>query len=178
MSISALIWGRATWLFLHLMVYMYPQTPSETRKTQMDNLLKGVFGNIYCGICYNHAQTYIGDHPYPLNSKTSLYSWLNDFHNAVNTRLGKPVFTLQESLAFVQDHYMQTDQNFQKELTNEISRLEKQVSTLQCEHEDNNSTVMGLAIATFVLLLFVALGIIIYKAIMNKKKKRLTNNKS
>lgn len=58
-----------------------------------------VFGNgIPCGECRSHWKRWVEEHPPDLRNAESLFRWTIDAHNAVNRRLGKREWTLDEAI--------------------------------------------------------------------------------
>lgn len=72
--------GRSTWFLLHELVRSDP-------RPEFDQFMWSLSELYPCEICRSHISEYLAEHP----PEMSEY-WMCDFHNAVNVRLGKPVF--------------------------------------------------------------------------------------
>lgn len=83
--------GRATWLTLHAVADHFPIHPTTDEKTAAMNMISA-FALLYpCVKCKGHMQDYIRQNPVTCKTRIQLVTWLFNFHNAVNRRLGKPV---------------------------------------------------------------------------------------
>lgn len=83
--------GRATWLTLHAMADHFPLNPTSDEKAAATNIISG-FALLYpCIKCRGHMQEYMKKNPLSCKTRIQLVTWLFNFHNAVNRRLGKPV---------------------------------------------------------------------------------------
>jgi hypothetical protein len=52
--------------------------------------------SVPCEDCKSHAESYMRKYPIPEEGQ-DLFKWSVDFHNAVNSRLGRPIFSLEEA---------------------------------------------------------------------------------
>ncbi|XP_075978679.1 evr1_Alr domain-containing protein Alr [Anticarsia gemmatalis] len=84
--------GRATWGFLHSMASYYPDKPTQAQSDDMARFFN-IFAQFYpCEPCAKDLQQDLKKHPPQTTSRDVLAKWLCDRHNAVNIKLGKPVF--------------------------------------------------------------------------------------
>lgn len=90
------IWGPGLWTALHCMTFNYPETPNEHDKEDHEEYLKALSKTLPCMICRQHCKAYLLEHPPALSSRAEFIRWMVDFHNAVNTRLDKPVWELED----------------------------------------------------------------------------------
>lgn len=75
--------GRSTWYLLHEIVKRVPPTEEQPFRMFMNTL-----GHVYpCEECRVHIKEYMDTHRVQLSE-----SWMCDFHNTVNERLGKELF--------------------------------------------------------------------------------------
>lgn len=81
--------GRATWMSLHALADHFPLNPTTEEKTAAVNLIGGYALLYPCEKCRGHMQDYIKNNPIKCRSRIQLVTWLFDFHNDVNERLGK-----------------------------------------------------------------------------------------
>ncbi len=97
MGIYPNVWGPSQWLTLHTMALTYPESPTAERQQQMRDYLNGMAANLPCPGCSAHCTQYFTQHPPKVGSAQELSEYLIDFHNEVNTRLGKQVYTYKEA---------------------------------------------------------------------------------
>ncbi|TGJ83992.1 hypothetical protein E0Z10_g4771 [Xylaria hypoxylon] len=84
--------GRSTWTLLHTIAANYPKTPSYTEQSDLKTFM-GVFSRLYpCWVCAEDFQRYVEKDQIRVDSRNEFGMWLCKAHNAVNTKLGKPVF--------------------------------------------------------------------------------------
>lgn len=93
---------------MHLVAYNYNKTPSREQQASVTLLFTHMVLNLPCPACSHHGRLYIEAHPPNTLSREDLLGWVNDFHNHVNGRLGKPQFTLLESEKAV-SHWISTN---------------------------------------------------------------------
>ena len=95
-------WGPDGWRFLHSIVALYPDNPSNRDKT----LYKDFFGSIKhvlpCIYCRNSFIEYTSKSPIDkhLGSKYDLCKWLYDIHNMVNAKLRGQGYLSEEDPSF------------------------------------------------------------------------------
>ena len=91
------VWGPGAWFTMH--VYARNSTTPEAKKSFI-NYCRIIISNLKCEKCRAHALDYLNQHPIDdfLNIKSNdgadigMFKWTWMFHNAVNSRLGKPIF--------------------------------------------------------------------------------------
>lgn len=91
----------AVWNELHLIAINYPQDPTKTDKFfTYSQILHIIDNKITCPSCKATAIDYIFNVAKLHNSidkgKDSLERYFFDFHNYINTKLKKPIFTWEE----------------------------------------------------------------------------------
>jgi hypothetical protein len=75
-------------------------TAFETAKTKFLEFAFRIATNLPCPECSQHATQYIRNiNPALIKTKEQLNLFFIDFHNTVNRRKGKPVFTKEEAYA-------------------------------------------------------------------------------
>ena len=82
-------WGKGFWVTMHNIAANYPEKPTRTQKRKMKELISGLIENIPCDDCKVHAKSYMRRNKIQLASKEKFSSYLCNFHNNVNKRLGK-----------------------------------------------------------------------------------------
>jgi FAD-linked sulfhydryl oxidase len=85
--------GRSTWTLLHTMATQYPERPTHGQQAEVVGFV-GALGNLYpCGSCATDFRSWMGAGNRPrVSSREDFGQWLCEAHNAVNSKLGKPVF--------------------------------------------------------------------------------------
>jgi hypothetical protein len=84
--------GRSTWTLLHTIATRLPEEPSDREKIDIKTFIH-LFARYYpCVKCGYHMQQYLEGNPIRTETKSDLEHWFCQFHNAVNKRLGKPIF--------------------------------------------------------------------------------------
>lgn len=88
-------WGPSTWKFFHTLAEQIPETTFQNNSTEICNMYVSICSNLPCIECTKHARQYVGRtlNPRFIQTKSQLKQFLFDFHNSVNVRLNKPVFT-------------------------------------------------------------------------------------
>ena len=87
--------GQSTWLLLHALADHYPLNAEEGNQYEK-NITDFVIllAQIYpCAECRAHMTSYFQNFPPRFDNRAHAVRWVLNFHNAVNRRLGKPIFT-------------------------------------------------------------------------------------
>jgi hypothetical protein len=102
MHIPPEVWGPFFWHTIHITILGYPQNPSYSDKKAMKEFLESLQVLIPCPICREHYKSHIVKAPIgpSLDSRKDLFSWSVDLHNAVNTMLGKRIYTETEVIQY------------------------------------------------------------------------------
>lgn len=97
---TSTVWGPPIWLLLHGLAELSSTADTPEIRACWKILLETIYEILPCSDCRQHAYAYIQSHPIaPMNQvpENQLYAWISEwlytFHNAVNTRLGKPQFS-------------------------------------------------------------------------------------
>lgn len=85
------VWGPSAWRFLHAISFAFPDKPSLEDREAAKSLLQSLTRLLPCEDCKTHFAKNLANTNLDavVQSKASFASWLVDFHNAVNMRLGK-----------------------------------------------------------------------------------------
>ena len=86
-------WGPKTWEIMHIFSYNYPNNPDLTQKQNAFNFFSSIGWMLPCQYCQSHCIQYVRENPPSINSRNELINWVLQFHNTVNTRLGKNTWT-------------------------------------------------------------------------------------
>lgn len=95
--------GRATWTFLHSLAATYPERATAAEQRQMASFL-AILGNVYpCWYCAEDFRGWmaggedadknkVNPNEPKLAGRDEFGDWMCRAHNAVNDKLGKPLF--------------------------------------------------------------------------------------
>tara|TARA_Y100000389_G_C17385510_1_gene476789 strand:- start:728 stop:1195 length:468 start_codon:yes stop_codon:yes gene_type:complete len=92
------VWGPHFWFVLHLVSFHYPENPNQKHKDAYKSFYYSIQGILPCQNCRRHYQNYLSHYPIEphIDSKLDLIRWVNQIHNFVNAKLGKPVLTHEQ----------------------------------------------------------------------------------
>lgn len=96
------LWGSHMWHCIHMTALGYPAKPSEEEKRKYKQFFVGLQYVLPCATCAKHyAQNFksLPIEPY-LESNIRLFEWTVRLHNIVNSQLGKPEHSLEDSLRY------------------------------------------------------------------------------
>jgi len=92
--------GPGYWASWHLKS-VHADTPRK--KAEIARNIALDIANFPCSKCKTHSKEYVSRHPLMEavkdKDKLSMFNWTVNFHNEVNLRLGKNLYTLDDSLA-------------------------------------------------------------------------------
>ena len=95
------MWGPAYWLCLHLSAVNYPENPSPIFRERLKGRILAIPYEIGCPACKPHASAYIEQNKSRLDeivsSRKNLFNFYVDFHNKVNERYNKKIFSYKEA---------------------------------------------------------------------------------
>jgi hypothetical protein len=93
------LWGVHLWQFLHYSVKKFPEHPNQIEISLMKSWISSLPIIIPCETCKRHYKEYIdaSNLDSVCSSRMTLFNFMVDIHNAVNTRLGKPVISHEEA---------------------------------------------------------------------------------
>lgn len=95
------VWGPSFWFILHNGAYHYPKKASPIAKENTKGFIIGIPNMLPCKSCSIHARKFINERKNILDdivsSRENLFKFYVDFHNAVNLRTGKKIYTLEEA---------------------------------------------------------------------------------
>lgn len=91
------IWGPSTWTLFHTLAEKIKDDHFNDIKSELLNYVKRICANLPCPDCAAHAIQIISKlTPDQLASKQNFKVFLMQFHNSVNARTGKRLFTIEE----------------------------------------------------------------------------------
>lgn len=91
--------GQGTWAYLNIHVAQIPNGIMTTeQKAQTIVLLETILQNYPCIVCRAHAQQYLETHSLQniLQTAEDAREWVFNFHQDVNNKLKKPIYTYQQ----------------------------------------------------------------------------------
>ena len=100
-SVDPKIWGPHFWYTLHTSAAFYPVEASPIVQERMKQRILAIPYEIPCEKCRTHALAFVEgrkDLDHAVSGKESLSKFYVDFHNLVNQRYGKPVWTYEQAL--------------------------------------------------------------------------------
>ena len=88
------VWSRPTWFFFHGIAQQINKKFYDNNYIEVwTNIIKNICYNLPCPMCKYHAINYISLVKHrDINTKERLIRYLFNFHNNVNSRIGKPIF--------------------------------------------------------------------------------------
>lgn len=97
------VWGPCVWYLFHTLAYHIKDAnvaEFEKTKTEFIKFAFRIATNLPCPECSQHATQFVSRvNPASIKTKDQLNGVFIDFHNAVNQRKGKPMFTREEAYA-------------------------------------------------------------------------------
>lgn len=91
------IWAQPTWYFFHTFAEKINKKFYESNQGMCFNIIRQICFNLPCPECRKHATNYISKISlHSVKTKEDLIFILFTFHNDVNRRLGKRLFTWDE----------------------------------------------------------------------------------
>ena len=130
-------WGPLGWGTLHTIAALYPENPSDKEQLLLKNWIDSFAYCITCPKCQGHFTTMYGDyknsHPEMFTSRKELTIFVLRAHNTVNRRLGKPVYTVDQSFSLLQTRFptMQSGQQVRREYLAYLQKDWGRQTTLQ-----------------------------------------------
>ncbi len=103
MNIPPTVWGPFFWMTIHIVALGYSSKPNYTEKRSAKQFFESLANLIPCPVCREHYKQHITKNPIVphLDNRTDLFKWTVDLHNAVNVSLGKPKWTVEESINYI-----------------------------------------------------------------------------
>ena len=90
-------WGPSTWFLFHTLAQKIRPEEFHSVGTELLDMIKTICKNLPCPTCAQHATEYIQRLDYNLiKSKDDLKQYLFKFHNDVNSRRARQLFSMDE----------------------------------------------------------------------------------
>ena len=98
---SPAVFGPAQWFTYHNGAANYPLNPPSLTRERMKNFILGIPVMIPCVKCKEHSTAFIENHFDKLDeivaNRNNLFNFFVDFHNHVNKKYNKKIFTYDEA---------------------------------------------------------------------------------
>jgi len=95
------VWGPCVWYLFHTLAYSIKDddpTRFESVKNEFLRFAFRISTNLPCPECSQHATQYLSRiNPVAIKTKQNLKTFFVEFHNAVNHRKGKAIFTIEDA---------------------------------------------------------------------------------
>lgn len=87
-------WGPETWMLLHTIVEKIYDDKYNSCKDDIFQIITLIASSVPCPFCREHATQYLKQHKISLcKTKHDLKMYIFNFHNNVNVKLKKPIFS-------------------------------------------------------------------------------------
>jgi len=96
-------WGKHAWPFLFAMAFAYPKNPSIEDASECKNMFEALMIMLPCFNCRNNYKIHLTHFPLDedvLSTRANLIEWLYNINNAINETLGKPTYSLNETINY------------------------------------------------------------------------------
>jgi len=90
-------WGPSIWYLFHTLSFKIKEEEFSGIRAEILDIIKVICKNLPCPSCANHATAYMQRLDYnSIQSKDDFKRFFFNFHNDVNKRLEKPIFSLED----------------------------------------------------------------------------------
>ena len=90
-------WGQPTWLFFHTFIEQIDDDFYSLKHIEILKIIKEICSVLPCPYCQEHAVQYMRNiRPRNVSTREQMRELLYNFHNRVNIRLNKQIFTKNE----------------------------------------------------------------------------------
>lgn len=97
MSFSKEIWGSSVWNLFHTIAYKIKEDKFEFHKSNLIYILENICNTLPCPDCSKDATDMLKKVDFTkINNKEDFKLLIFNFHNAVNSKLKKPLFDFNE----------------------------------------------------------------------------------
>ncbi len=101
LGIKPEIWGPKFWYVWHVVASAYPNEPKQNDKETYKNFYKYISKVLPCSTCAKSTTDMIKktteeEWENILSNRNNLVDWVVDYHNDVNKKLGKKIYTEDE----------------------------------------------------------------------------------
>ena len=97
MSFSKEIWGSSVWNLFHTIAYKIKEDKFEFHKSNLIYIQENICNTLPCPDCSRDASTMLKKVDFSkINNKEDFKLLIFNFHNAINSKLNKPLFDFNE----------------------------------------------------------------------------------
>jgi hypothetical protein len=97
MSFSKEIWGSSVWNLFHTIAYKIKEDKFEFHKSNLIYILENICNTLPCPDCSRDASSMLKKVDFSkINNKEDFKLLIFNFHNAINSKLNKPLFDFNE----------------------------------------------------------------------------------
>ena len=90
-------WGQPTWIFFHTFIEQIDDDFYSLKYNEILKIIKDICSVLPCPYCQEHAVQYMRKiRPQNVKTREQMRIMLYNFHNRVNIRLNKPLFSQHE----------------------------------------------------------------------------------
>jgi len=94
---NKVVWGSSTWVLFHTIADMMTDEIFNNEKDNVVSLIKTICSILPCSDCSNHATKYLNTINFKnIKNSEDLKKFFLLFHNSVNIRINKRIFTTEE----------------------------------------------------------------------------------
>jgi len=113
------VWGPLGWATLHSIAALYPNDPSELEKAMLLRWIDAFQKTIVCEKCKHHFEAFLYEYRlvYPnwYNSRKEMTLMVLRAHNAVNARISKPVYSVQDCISLLRHNVVAEKANLMRQ---------------------------------------------------------------
>ena len=138
-------WGRPLWIFLHTFCEKIKNEVFIQKKEFILSLIHSMLTSLPCPTCQKDTNHYLKRHNiFQLKTKEHCIQYLIDFHNHVNIKLGKPVYTdsgiySKQSFRYIYNVFIQYYKNYRSSMFISIeSTYRREVCNRVTDYINNN----------------------------------------
>ena len=96
-SSQKILWGPTTWTFFHVLAEKMNENFFLRNRHEIINIIVKISNNLPCPICSKHAKNVTSiNNTRLIKTKQDFVRFLNYFHNTVNKRTGKQIFSMKD----------------------------------------------------------------------------------
>ena len=89
-------WGPSTWNILHILAHNIDDDFYSNNYNRVFSVILDIFHSLPCRVCLSFSNKYLKNNSLVPSDKKLLISFLFHFHNAVNSKLSKNVFSFDD----------------------------------------------------------------------------------
>ena len=90
------VWGPLFWDWFHNLSICYSNSPTYNEALETYRKIENFIKSLPCPSCKDHATQYIQQNSINLTSGKNFQVWVWKFHNSVNQRTRKQIFSKQD----------------------------------------------------------------------------------